>query len=137
MTQDNTKRLVDYTAEERKERLKAAARLDALHTQTCFESGDHPEEVETPFSLGADAIRAVLFTPLPEPVETPAVDMTALMETLPVFAGENLHNDDGTWLGDGHEMLRKDQVMQVVTGTWVVREPESDEKEIEDESYRF
>jgi len=35
---------------------RSAAFLRALHAQACFEQGDHKDEVDTPYSLGADAI---------------------------------------------------------------------------------
>lgn len=33
------------------------AQLQELHREACFEAGDHPEEVDTAFSVGADAIQ--------------------------------------------------------------------------------
>ena len=35
---------------------EAVERLNALHRQLCFENGDHPQEIDTPYSLGADAL---------------------------------------------------------------------------------
>ena len=35
---------------------RSASFLRALHTQACFEQGNHKDEVDTPYSLGADAI---------------------------------------------------------------------------------
>lgn len=34
--------------------------LQDMHRQTCFEAGDHPDEVDTPFSLGSDALSRLL-----------------------------------------------------------------------------
>lgn len=138
-TQDSAATASVLTAKERAHlleiaahRLQAAEFLDALHKQTCFEQGDHPDEIDTAFSLGADAIRAALTAPqAPTAAVTDQPDLTALMETVPVFEGENLHDDEGTWLGDGHEMLRKDQVMQVLAGTWTPYVPVSDDDELD------
>ena len=33
--------------------------LDACHEQRSFELGESPEELETPYSVGADAIRRI------------------------------------------------------------------------------
>ncbi|HDZ51401.1 hypothetical protein LCGC14_0113320 [marine sediment metagenome] len=33
------------------------AQLQEMHRAACFEAGDHPEEVDTAFSLGADAMQ--------------------------------------------------------------------------------
>lgn len=38
-------------------RRKAITSLKELHHQACFENGDHPDEIDTAYSLGADAIR--------------------------------------------------------------------------------
>ena len=35
---------------------KARSALMEMHRQVCFENGDHPDEVDTPYSVGADAI---------------------------------------------------------------------------------
>ena len=38
---------------------EAVKRLKRVHRQVCFESGDHPDEIDTPYSLGADALERV------------------------------------------------------------------------------
>ena len=53
--------------------------------------------------------------------------MKSLLETVPVFTGENLTDGEGTYLGDGEEVLRKDQVMLVISGQWRVPEPDEDD----------
>ncbi|AGG91192.1 MULTISPECIES: hypothetical protein [unclassified Sulfitobacter] len=35
---------------------KAHTFLMGQHRQSCFEQGDHPDETDTPYSIGADAI---------------------------------------------------------------------------------
>ena len=46
-----------------RDRNEARLILEGLHNQVCFENGDHPDEVNTAYSIGADAIaRATLAT---------------------------------------------------------------------------
>ena len=40
-------------------RRKAVAFLRRQHEEACFEQGDHKDEVDTPYSLGADAMEQV------------------------------------------------------------------------------
>jgi hypothetical protein len=40
-------------------RSKAARKLNEVHRQVCFENGDHALEVDTPYSLGADALQRI------------------------------------------------------------------------------
>ena len=42
---------------QRAQRLKAAAFMKRQHIQLCNEEGDHPDEVDTAYSLAADALR--------------------------------------------------------------------------------
>jgi hypothetical protein len=35
---------------------KSVVQLRRIHHQVCFENGDHPDEIDTPYSLGADAL---------------------------------------------------------------------------------
>jgi hypothetical protein len=40
-------------------RSKAARKLNEVHRQVCFENGNHALEVDTPYSLGADALQRI------------------------------------------------------------------------------
>ena len=51
---------------------KRVGLLREMHDQVCEEQGDHPDEVDTAFSDGADAIeRLAAMAGRPKPVSTP------------------------------------------------------------------
>ena len=44
----------------KKEQRKCCHYLMEVHKRVCFEHGDHPDEVDTPYSVGAEAIEYLL-----------------------------------------------------------------------------
>ena len=46
----------------KKEQRKCCHYLMEVHKRVCFEHGDHPDEVDTPYSVGAEAIEHLLIT---------------------------------------------------------------------------
>ena len=42
------------------EQRKCCSYLMGVHKRVCFEHGDHPYEVDTPYSVGAEAIEHLL-----------------------------------------------------------------------------
>ena len=44
----------------KREQRKCCHYLMEVHKRVCFEHGDHPDEVDTPYSVGAEAIGHLL-----------------------------------------------------------------------------
>lgn len=88
--------------------IEAADELEDMHKQVCYENGEHPDEVDTPYLIGAGCIRSAYHTARESAGEVevkPLVwvkhythEETGRYEAKPEHIGEAYHvNNEGWW----------------------------------------